>query len=358
MPDGVNNKVESDYHYEYTGPQEAKGAEETSEVPFEGGLKTPFKDQLAKSPGSTQPPKTPPIDAPELPIPTLKAVRVASVKREIAQNAAKNTSKTGSSPIETNSWMAHPSWMVAFMNKNMDLVSLVSQTRYEESQRKQQAELHMAIFGIETANVSKEEKLAQASKEKLAALGHALGAGTACIQLVSTPGARGKAQERTKKSEIGKLKTDEKNILTKMEQDKGLMAADGTATTLKLEDLTDPADQAKIADQRKKVAKLEKEERSEFSRNLQEETTKLDLTKRIFDGSANGAIEIAKSMVSEYESTLAKQRGLNDVLLQSLTRTNDGNNKAKDDDLSTINKIYDQMKQTSEQNQRTFQLKG
>jgi len=297
--------------------------------------------------------KAPPIDAPELVNPTPKARQIMAVKREIMEQAKKNP------------WMSNPSFLGAFLATMFELLKNLSTGRFLEAQKK--LDLGTALFklGMQNADIAKELKEMAASKEFAQAVNSFLSAGVNVIHAASMVKMKGEAEREAKanpafgdKEQTKITERIEANTQKKAQQDK--IATDLVAGPTKEEISAAKKQSAKfeklIEEDQGKLDKLKYEQRSEMRESLRSKEQQYQAGAEAMKQTSQGAVQVYNGLVTLQEGDAEKKKAANETIIQMFNKVDDGVNKTKDDMQAQIDKITQQITQTSSETVRAHQV--
>lgn len=351
----VKKKMESEHHYEYTSPGKLEGGEMVGPVAVPESEELPvIRDQLAPSaPRTDKSYKVPPIDAPDLPQPTAKAVRIAEVKRAVKELVKKNP------------WIANPSYLGYLLAIMFDVQKTLSETRFNESQMKQVIESSIFSLGMENADFAKQLKELAANKEFAQAIGAFINAGINIYHAASVLKSKGRAEKEVDEStEIGKTPlADQKTKIQQLEDKKALapvgtdvQGADVPATLKKLKAEQDMEFDKQIKDEQGKLDKMSSERRETIREKIRTFEAYHQAGAEALKQTTTGAVSTYSGLMTLEEGKAEKLKGMNDALMQVFNKVDDGVNKAKDDLQSQLDKILQQISQTSSDMMKAHQI--
>jgi hypothetical protein len=351
----MNKSIESDYHYEYTGPVQTSGAKELAPVGTEGGAPLPIQDQLTPSLQPTKPIKIPLIDAPELPIPTAKAVRISEVKKAITKELENNPAFTGKN------------YLGMLVAKYFEYMKNMSETRFNESQMAQLVERYIFELGKENAEFAKLLKDQAATKEFINAVNHFVNAGISFIQFGVTLKERGAARREAGEDPSIKPQKEhyDKTLKEKNEQLKELNEQCGAADRNPQQALTDEQKRAKTERQKvqsdveefeKKKVEVQAKEDELYHRILQQKARESDPFMQALKSLSEASARVATGLVTLEEGKIEKNKIMNETILQVLNKLDDGIRKSKDDLQAQVDKILQSLTQTIADTIRAHQV--
>lgn len=380
MLDPTSKKVIPDTSGYTPSAAPVKGEGLVPEIAPEGrGELMPIRDQITPSESSPTRQVRPP-DAPELPIPSPKAINRAAAKKEAADKAK-----------APNPWMANPSHLSALFVVLFKIQDLASETRLTEAEVKMLIDKFAVQVGMENAELAKKIKDLSADKEMVRAVGSFINAGVAAYQLSGVVGAKAKA-EAAKDAAVKDKIDDQKNNIDTANKAMGDIrkTPEATAAGIVNPPMANPdTDQQAIAklkahgvalgvpgagdavtakateyqkalDDRAKaeteINKLEHQGREEFRMALQHEGQMAQLKGDIIKGLVEGSIGVTTSLYTKEEAEKDKSKVINDALTQLLNKFGDSTGKAKDDLQSQHDKVLQLLVQMSSETMKAHQL--
>lgn len=369
--DKINKNLESQYQYVSPGP--TKEGIIPEEMLEQSGM-IPIRDELAPSPKMDKPINIPPLDAPELPIPTAKGRKTEAVKRQIAQEAKNEpeskkqriTETNQSTQAASNPWLAYPSNIGTIYAILLELANNMSKVRFSEALVKLLVEEKAFKMGMENADLAEKLKIIAADKEFLRAIGSLLGAATSLYQLKAMAGLQGQAKldRDNLNTETGQKIKDKRIEITQMEQAAAVPKAGEPLPTDKkaLKELVantaSPQAKEDIKKQQDLLQKMEQEHQQEYRETLTRQTDEIRYKGDFLKGISQGVVEIASSLYTRKEGELEKDKARNEALMQIFHKLDDSVSKSKDDAQAQLDKILQQIAQYSSETTRAHQLKG
>ena len=381
MSDTNINKLEPQPSYGYTPKGKIEGGKSVGEVPLETKGDLAPVDQLAPSPKMNRPVKTPQIDAPELPIPTPKALRLASTKRESMQSTivkegtmktdAMHSENQGSivKAIEQNPWLKNKNLLGALLQVSFEVLNNIRDAQFNETEMKRNVEEKMFSLGMENADLAKAMKDKAAVKEFVRAGTSFVNAAIGIIQFGVTSATSNKAEKEMK----GKIDVQETKVKN-LENQKALVDTPQKADALFLQDTntyinnnTDPRTNApplpndpnlpKRADpkydplsydadinlEKKKLNNLKVKETANVYKLREEYSTQVrtgfDAVNKVFSGGS----DIWTGILTKQEGVMEKDKARNETMIQMFNKLSDSINKSKDDFQSQFDKTTQQL---------------
>jgi hypothetical protein len=344
MADKIDKKSEPQYQYDYTSGQ-VQGADSIPEALAEGGAPL-VRDQLAPSLAKPKSAKMPPLDAPELPIPTPRGRERMAIKKEITEAAQKNV------------WISNPSYMGAFLAKFWDLLNTLRDTRFTEAQTDQMANKFLLELGRETANYAKELRDLASNKEFIRAMGSFASSAVSAVQIGATIGSKGKVLAEDKKSDLNTQIQTKKSELKDLDPaTKNLTGNDANAPqaaqNLQAQTTPDDATKKQMTEKRKEIAELEGEQRRTIQDNIRMENESIRQRGELFNHVIQGCTGVVSALYEKQAGGVEKAKTINETLSQLFSKLDDGAKKAKDDLQSQIDRIIQQLVQTSSENTKS-----
>lgn len=393
------------------------------------------KDSLEGAPVAGQPQPIPKPDSPQLPIPTMKAkklmatdqalkvgiiakgeqtkalTKAAVAKGEQAAAATKAAGTTGvagagkvSGPAEaggvaraggiagatgapgasgvTNPWLSNPSFLGAFLEVMLKLLSVRSETRFNEAESRSTIRDMVYKMGQDNANINAILKNKEAGEQFTQAISSFVTGTLQGVQALSSiSSSKAEAQRISDEGEIGKdiRKTendlsDLKNKLEgavpgkpvvdassgNMKAAKAQFAANVAAYDTRLDAFkqSDPGKELmrdiKSAEGRlQRLGEAQYTEVNRIASSIDSRTqSKYDALKSFVQSASSMTIALSKAEQAEIE----KQKGMTDALLQMLNKLDDSMTKEKDEAAQEVGKIIQAIIQMSQDNQRAHQL--
>ncbi len=337
MKGPIENQSGSQYQYEYTGPQGTGQAETGGELPPvmpEGGP-LPTRDALMPSLQQEAKEKPPGVDKPGLPppIPTPKDVRNEDLRTRILKGLI------GSNPAYTGK-----NYLGILMIKYGDYLDNVSKTRLNESKLEQTIQEFKFKLGIENANFAKTLKDFAAQKEFIAAIGHYVNAAVSFIQIGASVHQRGAAKREAAKSVEAEKQGPQKKLDDLTAERDALQGQTGdfaAGSPEEQQQLTRIADKDKeIALAQKDLNLIKHKEDKAYKWELQQREKTVDNLFQAFKGLTDGATRFASGLVTLEEGKLEKAKGVNEALLQVLSKLDDDLRKSRDELLGQLDKFF------------------
>jgi hypothetical protein len=338
-----NKTVDSSYQYGYTTPPPVEGELTPPPLPEEGGILMPIRDQLTSSQTTVRFSKTPPVDNPQAPIPTPKAIQIAETKRAIAKEA------------KINEWLKNPSYLGLLFAKIWDYFNNLSKTRFSEAETRNLIEERAFSLRMDNAELSKQMRDLAADKEFIRACTQFINAGVSCYQLGGTIQARGKAASSL---DPNSEKARQENPLVDKLHQKREDVKEAKLPTGTEESRQAQRDQALTQDSESKkklesdLAKVEEEHRAELRTKTQEELDKTRLKGEIMKSLTEGVASVATALKTKEEGLVELEKGRNEALLEITNRLKEGTQKSYDSVQAQLDKILQQIVQTSSEETR------
>lgn len=388
-PDSMNTSKGIEPQYHYTGPIKE---EPLPEVPADSGSPM-IMDQISPAAKLEPGQKTitaPPVDNPNAPIPTRKAVMLMAVRKVVQEaavkaDAARTAGNSGGDGGGGNNWLCFPNCVGALAIALMNLQITMSKSRKQEADN--QLKLRTAIFacGMQNAELAKQLKDLAADKEWVKAVTSFLQVGVAMYQMGALTHTRGQVERKVyganyekerewdkksladKKKDIADLESlpppNEDPQLTKdiKAQKKKILDME----EVKLTESQDPNKQQDLAQTSKKVekekeklSKMEKRREKQCDTRTQSATTDLELRCKAMNHLIEGFLSVYNNIITKLEGGLEKQKGINEAFQQYLSRLDDSSSKERDSATQMIDKIFQSLLQLSSEMKATLSTRG
>lgn len=382
-------------NYQYTGPIEGKSELPIGPIVPDSGSPMIMKDEISSAglePGQVKF-TAPPVDNPNAPVPTKKAIRLMATRKAIQEEAIKGKDKTqtessvtrnggnnllgaermgnsggpsgtgspnalggkgltaaggaGGPPSggEVNPWLKFPNLTSKLNMALLDIATTQSKTRFTEAQILMVIGTALFKAGMENADLAKLLKDLAANKELMKAIGSFIQAGFALYQMGALAQARGKTREEVydKKSQSSlDIAQQEKAVQKKLPQQ---LATESDKDFQK--NLQQAKNTAEYKKEAKELDRLKNAQHAEFEQRSQIATQLVDAKFRMYNSFTEGIMGVISSVMTKKEGDLEKQKAINDTFMQLASRLSDAAAKAKDDAGSQIDKILQQMAQQS-----------
>lgn len=386
--DSVNTGKGVESQYQYHGPVE--GQQES--IPLTGvpdsGSPMIMKDQIIQANHLDADNKkiiAPPIDNPNAPIPTRKAVKSMAVRKAIQEETIKEAAnKLAGGGDGGNDWLKFPNSIGKLNIALIELQNNMSKTRFQEAKMKMQIEAEMFKLGMENAEFAKMLKDTAAQKELIKAVSSFVQAATHLYQIGNLAQERGRVQEQVFGKDNNKIvnfdddsfknsvefqnlpqaskdiKIQEREI-RKLENSEGIKVTDKAAQNKKeLDDLVKnkPEVHKQIEEQKKKLQTMQEKQWRDFNDEYQKSTSINENKSRLLLGVTEGIVGVVSSFYTQHEGQLEKLRAINETLQQFWSKLDDSISKSKDDSAQLIDKIMQTMIQLNSEMKATLSTRG